>query len=124
MEEQLKTLTPAPLVGVVAIKSLVEIDHFRALDLRVAQITHAERIPKSKKLLKLTVDLGFETRTVVSGIAHVHEPETLIGKKVVIVANLAPATLMGVESRGMLLVAGENLSLLEVPSAALGSVVS
>lgn len=124
MEEQLKELKPPLLVGIVQIKSLVDIEHFRALDLRVAQITHAERIPKSKKLLKLTVDLGFETRTIVSGIAHVHEPETLLGKKVVIVANLAPATLMGVESRGMLLVAGESLSLLEVPSAALGSPVS
>ena len=68
-------------------------------------MTAAEAIPKSKKLLKLTVDLGDEQRTLVAGIAEAYEPESLIGKQVVVVANLLPATLMGVESQGMVLAA-------------------
>jgi len=71
-------------------------------------------VPKSKKLLKLTVSLGEERRTVVAGIAEHYEPEQLVGKKVVVVANLAPATLMGIESQGMVLAgsAGQSLGLL------------
>jgi methionyl-tRNA synthetase len=65
-------------------------------------------VPKAKKLLKLQVDLGYEKRQIVSGIAKFYEPEDLIGKKVIVVANLAPATLCGVESRGMLLASGEE----------------
>jgi methionyl-tRNA synthetase len=94
-------------------KETIVYDQFSKLDLRVAQIVGAEKVPKSKKLLKLLVDLGFEKRTVVSGIALSYEPDQLIGKKVVLVANLAPATIMGVESRGMIL-AGHHDSLLEV----------
>ena len=67
-----------------------------------------EKVPKAKKLLKLQVDLGYEKRQVVSGIAKFYEPEELIGKKVVVVANLAPATLCGIESNGMLLASGEE----------------
>ena len=66
---------------------------------------HAERLPKSKKLLKLRVDLGFEERTIVSGIAETVTPEAIMGRQIVVVANLKPATLMGTESRGMLLAA-------------------
>ena len=66
------------------------------------------KIPKAKKLLKLQVDLGYEKRQVVSGIALHYTPEQLVGKKVVIVTNLAPAKLCGVESRGMLLASGEE----------------
>ena len=84
------------------------IDAFGAIELRSAEILSCERIPKAKKLLKLEVDLGYEKRQVVSGIAKYYEPEELIGKKVVIVANLKPAVLCGVESRGMLLASGEE----------------
>ena len=72
--------------------------------MRVAEILTAERVPKSKKLLKLSVDLGFEKRTIVSGIGEsVEDLNSLIGKKIMIVANLKPAKLMGIESQGMLL---------------------
>lgn len=88
------------------LKPQVTFDDVMNLDLRVGQILSAERIPKSKKLLKLSVDIGFEKRTIVAGIgAHVEDPDTLIGKKIVIVANLKPASLMGIESQGMLLAA-------------------
>ncbi len=86
----------------------IAIDAFGAIELRSAQILACERVPKAKKLLKLQVDLGYEKRQVVSGIAKFYEPEDLIGKKVVIVANLKPAVLCGVESRGMLLASGEE----------------
>ena len=73
------------------------------VELRVAKILEAEPVPKSKKLLKLTVSLGAEQRTLVAGIAEHYAPADLIGKKVVVVANLEPAKLMGVESNGMVL---------------------
>jgi methionyl-tRNA synthetase len=80
------------------------IDDFMKIELRVGQIEGAERIPKSKKLIKLAVSLGetFGTRQILAGIALFYEPEALIGRSVVVV-NLKPATLMGLESRGMLL---------------------
>jgi methionyl-tRNA synthetase len=81
------------------------IDDFGRLDLRVARVVAVERVPKSKKLLKVRVALDGEERTVVAGIAEHYTPEALVGKSVVIVANLEPATLMGIESRGMLLAA-------------------
>ena len=77
-------------------------------ELRAAKILACEVVPKAKKLLKLQVDLGYERRQIVSGIAKFYSPEDLIGKKVIIVANLAPATLCGVESQGMLLASGEE----------------
>ena len=86
----------------------IAIDGFAAVELRTAQILACEKVPKAKKLLKLQVDLGYEKRQIVSGIAKFYEPDDLIGKKVVIVANLAPATICGVESRGMLLASGEE----------------
>ena len=73
------------------------------IDLRVARITAAERVPKSKKLLKMNIDLGFEQRTLVAGIAEAYDPDALIGRSIVVVANLKPATLMGIESNGMVL---------------------
>ncbi|MGH7318836.1 MAG: methionine--tRNA ligase [Candidatus Rokuibacteriota bacterium] len=89
----------------------VTIDEFRRLDLRVAEVLSAERVPKSKKLLKLTVKLGAETRTLMAGIAEHYRAEALRGRKVVVVANLEPATLMGVESNGMVLAGSEGESL-------------
>lgn len=81
----------------------ISIDDFMKVDLRVAKVLTAERVPKSKKLLKLTVDVGFEQRTLVAGIAEAYEPDAIIGRTIVIVANLKPATLMGIESNGMVL---------------------
>ena len=89
-------------------ESEINIDAFGAVELRTAKVIACERVPKAKKLLKLQVDLGYEQRQIVSGIAKFYEPEQLIGKKIAIVANLAPVTLCGVESRGMLLASGEE----------------
>ena len=79
------------------------IGDFRRIDLRVAEVVAAEALPKSKKLLKLTVSLGAEQRTILAGIAQHYAPADLVGKKVVVVANLEPAKLMGMESQGMVL---------------------
>ncbi|HZP03670.1 MAG TPA: methionine--tRNA ligase [Terracidiphilus sp.] len=83
----------------------ISIDDFAKADLRVAQILVAERVPKADKLLRLEVDLGYEKRQILAGIAQHYEPETLIGRKIVIVANLAPRKMRGLESNGMLLAA-------------------
>lgn len=104
-----KTLSLAPL------KPAIEIDLVRQLDLRVATILKAEPVPKSKKLLKLEVDVGFEKRTIVAGISQFYDSKNLVGQKVVVVANLKPATLMGIESHGMVL-AGKGGDQLEVVS--------
>jgi methionyl-tRNA synthetase len=86
----------------------ISIDDFMKVELRVARVVEAERVPKSKKLVKLRVDMGTEQRTVVAGIAESYEPETLVGRTVVVVANLKPATLMGIESNGMVLAASPD----------------
>jgi len=83
----------------------VSFDDFLKVELRVARVTSAEAIPKSKKLLKVTVEVGGAERTLVAGIARAYEPESLVGRSVVIVANLEKAKLMGVESNGMILAA-------------------
>ncbi len=85
----------------------IEYDDFAKVDLRLARVVAAEEIKKSKKLLKLTLEAGEETRTVVSGIKRWYAPEDLVGKTVVLVANLKPVTLCGVESRGMILAAAD-----------------
>ncbi|MCD0177442.1 methionine--tRNA ligase subunit beta, partial [Deinococcus sp. 14RED07] len=84
------------------------IDDFARIDLRVAEVLAAEAVAKADKLLKLTVKLGDETRTVVSGIRQWFEPEALIGRKVILVANLKPAKLRGIESQGMILAAEDD----------------
>ena len=86
----------------------IGIDAFSAVELRVAEILACEPIPKAKKLLKLQVDLGYEKRQVVSGIAKFYKPEDLIGKKVCLVTNLKPCKLCGVDSFGMILASGEE----------------
>ena len=83
----------------------ITIDDFVKVDLRVAQILVAERVPKADKLLRREVDLGYEKRQILAGIAQYYEPEKLIGRKIVIVANLAPRKMRGLESNGMLLAA-------------------
>lgn len=86
----------------------ISIDDFFRTDLRVAEILTAENVKKSKKLIKMTVSLGSEERTVVSGIAQYYKPENLVGKHVIFVANLKPAKLMGIESQGMVLAASKD----------------
>ena len=86
----------------------ISIDDFMKVQLRVAKVVEAERVPKSKKLMKLSIDVGTERRTIVAGIAEAYEPDALVGKTVVIVANLQPAKLMGIESNGMVLAASPD----------------
>ena len=88
--------------------ALIGIEDFMNVELRTAKIIACEGVPKAKKLLKLQVDLGYEKRQVVSGIAKYYTPDQLIGKKIILVANLKPATLCGVESNGMILASGEE----------------
>jgi methionyl-tRNA synthetase len=78
------------------------------VELRTAKVLSCERVPKAKKLLCMQLDLGYEQRQVVSGIAAYYTPEQLVGKKVIIVANLKPAKLCGIESQGMILASGEE----------------
>ncbi len=89
-------------------KPEIQYDDFAKLDLKVGTVTAAEKVPKADKLLKLEVDLGFEKRTIVSGIALHFQPETIVGKQVVIVANLAPRKMKGIESNGMILMAEDS----------------
>ena len=86
----------------------IAIEDFMKVELRTAKVLTAEKVEKSKKLLKLTVDVGTEHRTLVAGIAEAYEPEALVGKTVVIVFNLKPAKLMGIESNGMVLAASPD----------------
>jgi methionyl-tRNA synthetase len=86
----------------------ISIDDFMKVELRVARVLAAEAVPKSKKLLKLQVDVGTEQRTVVAGIADAYPPDQLVGRTIVVVFNLKPAKLMGVESNGMVLAASED----------------
>ena len=90
------------------VKPDITYEDFEKLDLRVGKILEAEKVPKADKLLKLIVDLGFEKRTILSGIAEYYKPEELVGKNVTVVANLAPRKIRGIESQGMLLMAGND----------------
>ena len=105
-------VAPAPVAGVAT----VAYDEFMKVELRTARILEAEKVQGADKLLRLQVEVGGETRQIVAGIAKHYAPEALIGKTVVVVANLAPAKIRGVESRGMLLAAtaGETMRLLTV----------
>ena len=101
------------------LKPQITYDDFAKIDFRTATVISAEPVPKSKKLLKVQIDLGFEQRQIVAGIAEKITPEQLIGKTIIVVANLAPAKLMGVESNGMLLATaadGNNFALLTTTS--------
>ena len=86
----------------------ISIDEFMKVELRVAKIVEAERVPKSKRLMRMSIDVGAERRTIVAGIAEAYEPDALVGKTVVVVANLKPAKLMGIESNGMVLAASPD----------------
>jgi methionyl-tRNA synthetase len=89
-------------------KSEIQFDDFAKIDLKVGTIVSAEKVEKADKLLKLQIDLGFEIRTVVSGIALHYQPETIVGKQVVVVVNLAPRKMRGIESNGMILMAEDK----------------
>jgi methionyl-tRNA synthetase len=104
------------------LKPQITIDDFGKIDLRTAVVLEAERVPKSDKLLRLQIDLGFEKRQVVAGIGKAYEPEALVGKRIIVVANLKPAKLFGVESQGMLLAAtlDETGPVVLVPDAGIG----
>jgi methionyl-tRNA synthetase len=107
---------PAADAGLVAVGagSHITIDDFMKVELRVARVLAAEAVPKSKKLLRLSVDAGSETRTILAGIAEAYTAEQMVGRTIVIVANLAPRKLMGIESNGMVLAAsvGDGLPVL------------
>ena len=94
--------------SVSAVKPEIQFDDFAKMDIRVATILEAESVPKSKKLLKLLVDIGLEKRTVLSGISEHFKPEEIIGKRVLYLANLAPRKMMGMESQGMILMAEDR----------------
>ena len=104
-------------------KPNIDYDDFARLDIRVGTIVEAEKVPKTKKLLKLKVDTGIDQRTVVSGIAEHYSPEQVIGQKVVLLANLAPRMLKGIESKGMILMAenAEGKLCFVSPSEAFGN---
>ena len=98
---------PAETTGGPAIKEEITLEEFGKIDLRAATVLKAEKIPRAKKLLRLEVDLG-HTTTIVAGIAEKYTPEELVGKQIIIVANLKPAKLMGIISNGMLLAAVDD----------------
>ena len=113
-----KTATAAlPTVNTEAIKDIISIDEFNKIDLRIAKIIQADLIPEADKLLCLTVDLGGETRQIFAGIKSAYEPQQLIGRFVVVVANLAPRKMRFGTSEGMVLAAGPGGSELWVISA-------
>ena len=90
-------------------KAEVTFDDFQKMDIRVSTILEAEKVAKTKKLLKLTIDTGIDKRTIVSGIAEYYTPEQLVGRQVLVLANLAPREIKGIESRGMILMAEDAL---------------
>jgi methionyl-tRNA synthetase len=89
-------------------KAEVTFDQFEAMDIRTATVLAAERVPKTDKLLKLTIDTGIDQRTIVSGIAEYYSPEDMLGKQICILANLAPRVIRGIESKGMILMAKQG----------------
>ncbi|MGA0414474.1 MAG: methionine--tRNA ligase [Flavobacteriaceae bacterium] len=124
MQEDTDPIVPPHLPEV---KPDVSYEEFTAMDLRVGTILAAQKVPKADKLFQFQVDLGFEIRTIVSGIAEFFEPEALLGKKVTVMANLAPRTIRGVTSQGMLLLAedsqGDLVFVSPDPGAENGSVI-
>jgi methionyl-tRNA synthetase len=99
------TSAPQPAPQPEPAKPEIVYDDFAKLDLRIGTVTQAEKVEKADKLIKLSVDLGSEQRTIVSGIAQHFTPESLINKQVIVVANLAPRKMRGIESQGMILTA-------------------
>jgi len=98
--------SPGDALAALEVENQISIEDFQKIHLKVAKVLTAERVPKSNKLLKLHVDVGTEQRRIVAGIGKKYSPEDVVGKTIVVVANLKPAKLMGVESQGMVLAAG------------------
>jgi len=127
LKENLPQAQEEPQKEYAPLKEPIEFGDFMKVDLRVGEVLEVEKVEKSKKLLKLLVDLGFEKRTIVSGISPYFEDfQTLVGKKVIIVANLKPAKLMGIESQGMLIVAtcGKSIEMPILNDASAGESIS
>ncbi|QJW45865.1 methionine--tRNA ligase [bacterium BFN5] len=118
-----ETKQPQQAVEVTAATPEITIDDFAKMDLRVAKVLAAEKVKGADKLLTLTVDLGTEQRTIVSGIAKHYTPEELVGKNVVMIVNLKPAKIRGIESRGMVLAASsdDKLTVVTAPDMPAGS---
>ncbi|WP_028980061.1 methionine--tRNA ligase [Sporocytophaga myxococcoides] len=114
IEAQIKKLQDTKIANELASKTVspekpaVQFDDFTKMDIRIATIIEAEKVAKTKKLLKLKLDTGIDTRTVVSGIAEYYEPEKIIGQQVCLLANLAPREIKGIESKGMILMAEDK----------------
>ena len=104
---RIKKQNESAAAGLEPAKNQVTYDEFNKMDIRIGKILSAEKVPKTDKLLKLTIDTGLDTRTVVSGIAEFFKPEDLPGKQVCLLANLAPRNIKGIESHGMILLAEE-----------------
>jgi methionyl-tRNA synthetase len=104
--ENIPSNVPAP--GAAPSDNKITIDDFMKVELRTAKVLTAEKVPNSRKLVKLTIDVGTEQRTLVAGIAEAYEPEGLVGRTIVMVFNLKPAKLMGIESNGMVLAASPD----------------
>ena len=98
-------------------------EEFEKMDIRTATVLEAERVPKTDKLLKLTIDTGIDRRVIVSGIAEYYTPEAMVGRQICILANLKPRTIRGIESRGMILMAkqGDGSMRLVTPQEAVGN---
>ncbi len=122
--EVVKAKTELVKAAPVETPSEISIDDFAKLDLRTAIVTAAEKVEKTEKLLKLTIDMGAEQRTIISGIAQHYTPEEMVGRTVIVIANLKPAKIRGIESHGMLLAASDTdrtmLSLVTAPSLPAG----
>ena len=107
IEAQVEKLNASAAASAVVthtpVKETITFDDFTKMDIRTGIILEAEKVKKTKKLLKLTVDIGLEQRTVVSGIAEFYDPAKIIGQDVLLLANLAPRKLKGIESQGMIL---------------------
>lgn len=134
IEKQLQKLQQTKLLNEqnaekqhVPVKENISYDDFSKMDIRVATVKYAERVPKTDKLLKLTLQVGFEERTVVSGVAHCYQPEELIGRQVCLLANLEPRKIKGIESKGMVLFAedlsGKLIAISPIVSTDNGSIV-
>lgn len=107
--EEMSAKAEKPIVAAPApTNQKITIDDFKKIKLKTAVVVEAEKVPKSKKLLKLQITVGDEKRQIVAGIAEKYSPEELVGKTIVIVANLEPAKLMGIESQGMLLAVNDE----------------
>lgn len=120
-------LSSDPIKELLSVKPEIPIDDFSRVDIRVGKVLEAQRVPKADKLLQLTIDLGFEKRTVLSGIAEFFNPEEVVGRLVCVVANLAPRKMRGIESQGMILMAqdaqGKLTFVTPEPNSQIGSSV-